>query len=609
MSSHLAPQLIRYLNRSPSPYHAVASSAARLRGAGFTEVPFSGGGLEALGKGSKHFFQRDGYLVAFAVGGACEPGDHAFKVLGAHTDSPTLRVKPRSKRARSYAPSASAWARQLSVETYGGGLWHTWFDRDLSLAGRVVLRHNGSSDDDDDGDKKATFSRRLVHLRDPLLRVPTLAIHLQSAGEREAFAVNKEDHLQPVLCDALHGSLVASSSSSSGGGDSGSRSGSVDDWSRHQEPVLLSLLAKELGLSSSSSSSSSVESIVDFDLVLYDTQGAAMGGAHEEFINSARLDNLASCFVAVEALCEHAGFPTPPPPSPSPSSDDDDDDDDDYATLDSSNSSGASSPPLAALAEDKDVTIVALFDHEEVGSVSNTGAGSPVMKEAVDRISSALLLSSSGADGDAPVRMGMGGQPIFATKKKQQVEEVSENGNEGSGAAAVTAAFSHSAQESHRRALAKSMVLSVDMAHAVHPNYAAKHDLKAGDAGGGLAPVMNGGAVIKSNGNQRYATVQAGGGFLMREIGRRAGLPPLQEFAVRNVSRKKRRIRIESGCLRERIYCLISFTPPLLLGSFSFFFFRTVRVGLRSAPSCRPRRECAPWTWACRSCPCTPAAK
>ena len=157
----VAQELLRYLDRSPSPYHAVAAAASRLRAAGFTEVPSEGfpAGFSA-GPLSKHYYQQDGCLVAFAVGGRAAAGSHAFKVLAAHTDSPTLRVKPRSRRSPSYAPPALAWATQVSVETYGGGLWHTWFDRDLSLAGRVVVRYpdkNGSG-------KGFRFVRHLVHV-------------------------------------------------------------------------------------------------------------------------------------------------------------------------------------------------------------------------------------------------------------------------------------------------------------------------------------------------------------------------------------------------------------------------------------------------------------
>ena len=118
--------------------------------------------------------------MAFAVGGRFEPGNGVHVVCG-HTDSPNLRVRPISKRTKE-------GYLQCSVETYGGGLWHTWFDRDLSLAGRVIVGagHSGG------------FVSRLVHIRRPLLRVPNLAIHLNRSAN-EAFKFNQEDQLQPIL--------------------------------------------------------------------------------------------------------------------------------------------------------------------------------------------------------------------------------------------------------------------------------------------------------------------------------------------------------------------------------------------------------------------------
>jgi aspartyl aminopeptidase len=219
------------------------------------------------------------------------------------------------------------------VETYGGGLWHTWFDRDLSLAGRVIVETSPGK-----------FDQRLVNVRRPILKVPTLCIHLQSNDEREAFKVNKEDHLVPLLCGAvaeqMTGAGAPSASSPSASSPSASSpsasspsasSPSAGSWAAGQEPVLVELLAAELGVAASA--------IADFELTLYDTQAAALGGARREFVNGARVDNLASCFVAVEALIGHAA--------------------DAAADQDGRAFAGG-------LAADQDVSVIALFDHEEV---------------------------------------------------------------------------------------------------------------------------------------------------------------------------------------------------------------------------------------------------
>jgi aspartyl aminopeptidase len=180
-----------YLDKSPDPFHATQNACDRLAAAGFMAIDEKDAWAGKLAKGGRYYFTRNrSCIVAFAVGGAYEPGN-GFKVIGAHTDSPNLRVKPRSKRS-------NAGITQLSVECYGGGLWHTWFDRDLSLSGRVMLRAASGG-----------FEQRLVRIPRPVLRVPTLCIHLQSTEEREAFKVNKEDHLPPFLIASLIASLIA----------------------------------------------------------------------------------------------------------------------------------------------------------------------------------------------------------------------------------------------------------------------------------------------------------------------------------------------------------------------------------------------------------------
>mmetsp|Transcript_7790 Transcript_7790/g.10646 ORF Transcript_7790/g.10646 Transcript_7790/m.10646 type:complete len:484 (-) Transcript_7790:391-1842(-) len=414
-SSHipLAEKACEFLSSSPDPYHAVKNVISKLEGVGYVRLskrePFSG----KLEPGGKYYYTLNKTtLVAFAVGPKYKPGN-GFKVIGGHTDSPNLKVRPRSKR------SAASGCIQLGVDCYGGGLWHTWFDRDLGISGRVLVREKKEEED--------KVVQKFVKIDKPVARVSTLCIHLQSADERRAFQVKKEDHLMPILGTqtALENGVKDQLTGGDGAGD--------DAWRKEQEPLLLKLLASELDVD--------VKDIADFELNLFDTQPATLGGVTSEFLYSARLDNLATCFVSCEALADYTDS--------------------------------------EVFKDDCEISLVALFDHEEVGSDSAQGAGSPVMAEAVKRISTALSPDQGSLNLD-----------IYGAS------------------------------------IRKSFVLSVDMAHAVHPNYASKHEKYH-------SPKMNAGVVIKANQNQRYATNTITG-FLMREIARKAGLMPLQEFVVRN---------------------------------------------------------------------------
>eukprot|EP00656_Telonema_subtile_P010758 TRINITY_DN15228_c0_g1_i1.p1 TRINITY_DN15228_c0_g1~~TRINITY_DN15228_c0_g1_i1.p1 ORF type:complete len:514 (+),score=138.42 TRINITY_DN15228_c0_g1_i1:1-1542(+) len=396
-----ANQFLEYINATPTPFHLCAESIVRLKAQGFTELsesePWGGPDPKVL-PGGKYFYTRNmSTLVAFAVGGAAAPDSiGGFKVAGAHTDSPVLKVKPSSKRS-------SAGYLQVNVETYGGGLWHTWFDRELSLAGCVIVETS-----------RGKFERRLVHVKRALLRVPTLCIHLQSAEERASFAPNKETHMQPILA-MLEETL----------------DGKDSPDARHPSE-LLRVLATELGCE--------LEAIKDFELTLCDTQPGCVWGLSNEFLSSPRLDNQVHCWTALSALLTHA-----------------------------------SSPELES---DPDVSMIALFDHEEVGSESACGAGSPVFQDALARV--------------APCVFGAPGI---------------------------------SAEECTRVCIQKSFLVSADVAHAVHPNYASKHEAAH-------SPKLNKGTVIKTNDNQRYAT-NAVTGFMLREICRRAEVDT-QEFVVKN---------------------------------------------------------------------------
>ncbi len=178
-----AADFVDYLNASPTAFHAVEETKRRLRAAGFVELNEK----EAwrLDKEGKYFFSRNGSaLVAFGVGGQFEPTTGGAMVLGAHTDSPCLKLKPHS------ALDKEGYV-MLGVVGYGGGLWHTWFDRDLSVAGRVLIR--GA-----DG----RLAGRLVNVAKPIARISNLAIHLTSAEERAAgFKPSLQARARDAPCD------------------------------------------------------------------------------------------------------------------------------------------------------------------------------------------------------------------------------------------------------------------------------------------------------------------------------------------------------------------------------------------------------------------------
>jgi len=361
MVSPFIGRLTDFLDRSPTPWHAVANVSERLERAGFVRLDErSAWALEA---GAAYFVVRsDGALVAWR-----QPTDVVgWTIFGAHTDSPNLRVRPEPvMKKQGYF--------QLGLEVYGGVLLSTWFDRDLSLAGRVAIANEGS------------VLSELVDFKRAVGMIPNLAIHLDrdaNSGRK----INPHEELPMILCRA----------------------------EKDADLNFKELLARELDRAP--------EEISAFEICAYPVEGAQVIGLDSEFLASARLDNLLSCFIVTEALIQN---------------------------------------------ESAEGAMIVLNDHEEIGSVSTSGADGPFLESVLRR-------------------------------------------------ATIEADF--------ERVRVNSLMVSIDNAHGVHPNYASKHDE-------GHRPLLNEGPVVKVNANHRYATTAITQGII-EQAAERADVP-LQYFSSR----------------------------------------------------------------------------
>ncbi len=245
-----AKDLCAFVDASPTPFHAVGEVVRRLQLAGFAELserePFR------LSAGDRRYVIRGGStIIAFVVGSEA-PTDAGFRIIGAHTDSPNLRIKPN-------ADSSRHGYRQVGVEVYGGALYSTWMDRDLSIAGRVLVRKDGG------------MEARVVDLAKPVCRVPNIAIHLNRGVNNDGLVLNAQKHLVPIL-------------------------------GLGKEIDLRATLAGAAGEATSD--------ILGYDLMLYDVERASIGGIDDELVFAARLDNLGSCHAATSALLASASSPT-----------------------------------------------------------------------------------------------------------------------------------------------------------------------------------------------------------------------------------------------------------------------------------------------------------
>jgi len=245
-SQHLNQELLTFLADSPTPFHATRTMVRLLEKAGFERLQ-EHDAWSHLAPGNYYLTRNDSSLLACRIPAGFS-ANSGIRFIGAHTDSPCLKVKPKPELLRR--------GIQLGVEVYGGALLNPWFDRDLSLAGRVAYRSD-----------KGQIEQALIDFETPIAITPSLAIHLDREANKNR-SVNPQTDLPPLL-------------------------GLGNEFDL--KDVLKERLSKQ---------GARVQAVVDFDLCFYDTQPPALIGLHQELIASARLDNLLSCFVGLKALLD-----------------------------------------------------------------------------------------------------------------------------------------------------------------------------------------------------------------------------------------------------------------------------------------------------------------
>jgi len=338
--------LLDFIYDSPTPFHLVLNVEERLKEVGFVKV--EEGDRWKFKEGDRFYFTRDQSSIVAVVLGEEPIEERGAIIFGAHTDFPSLRIKPvYFYRDESYG--------LIPVEIYGGPILQTWFDRDLGIAGRVVIK----------GERG--IEERYLKIDDRAVRISTLPIHLNRKVNEEGLKVDRQKDLNLV----------------------------VTAESDFDKDKFKKLIAEKVGVKP--------EKILDWDLFLYDLQKGSIGGISREFYYSSRIDNLSSCYAITSAF------------------------------IDSSNT------------DSRFTKVMVLFNNEEVGSKSFSGAESNLLVSLLQRLSKNSF-------------------------------------------------------ENYYRAISKSFIVSVDSAHGFNPIYKDKFDSKT-------KAYLNHGPVIKINASQRYVSL------------------------------------------------------------------------------------------------------
>lgn len=287
-------RLIDFLEESPVNFLAVEAVSKRLEAAGFRRIDAKEP-LKDVAAGDKLYVTKNDSSIYAFVMGSKPMAEAGFRIICSHCDSPTFRIKPNAEMQRGGMVS-------LNTEVYGGPIMSTWFDRPLSLAGRVIVK----------GSDALHPETRLLHIRRPLLIIPNLAIHF-NRQVNDGVKLSKQKDMLPLMANYVTEQM-------------------------QRDGVLMTLIADELDIN--------IDSILDFDLYLYDVSPACTVGLNQEFISGGRLDDLSMVHASLEALLGATGD------NPVP-----------------------------------EVTrVMAVFDNEETGSQTKQGAGSPFLRSMLERL-------------------------------------------------------------------------------------------------------------------------------------------------------------------------------------------------------------------------------
>lgn len=252
MEKQAAQELIDFIHESPTNFHAILNLKKQLIDKGFVQL-FSGESWH-IERGGKYFVTKNHSSLFAFIPGTGDIAENGFKLICAHSDSPTFRIKPHAEM-----PVEGKYLK-LNTEVYGGPIMYTWFDRPLSMAGRVMLKSDNPL-------KPAT---RFVNFKRPLLIIPHLAIHFNRAVNEQGNPLSKQRDMLPVL-------------------------GMINEHFE-KDNFLLKRIAEEMQVLP--------EDILDFDLTLYDFEKGCLTGINEEFISCGKLDDLAMAHAGMKALLD-----------------------------------------------------------------------------------------------------------------------------------------------------------------------------------------------------------------------------------------------------------------------------------------------------------------